>query len=77
MNKQVEKLANIWANRRGVADDLGTVYTFSEQALQVFAEAIVKECAQKLDVCKMMKLDPNFYGGMIRDHFKDKGTNDE
>ena len=48
MNKQFESLANIWANRRQVEDRLGVVYVFTEQALQVFAEQIVKESAVEL-----------------------------
>jgi hypothetical protein len=40
------------------------------------ADLIVKECAKQIDVYKMMKLDPSFYGGMLRDHFKDKENND-
>ena len=38
MNKRIEKLANIWANRRG--DD---EYTFSDKALEVFAQKVVEE----------------------------------
>ena len=34
-----------------------------------FVELIVKECAQQIDVYKMMKLDSNFYGSMLRSHF--------
>lgn len=36
---------------------------------QVLAELIVKECAQQLDVYKMMKLDSSFYSSMLRQHF--------
>jgi len=43
---------------------------------QKLAELIVKECAQQIDVYKMMKLDPSFYGGMLRDHFKNKENDD-
>ena len=38
MNKRIEKLANIWANRR--AED---TYTFSHEALEVFAQKVVEE----------------------------------
>jgi hypothetical protein len=47
-----------------------------DEFTEKFAELIVRECAQQIDVYKMMKLDPSFYGGMLRDHFKDKENND-
>jgi hypothetical protein len=40
MNRQIESLANIWANRRADDPKLGIVYTFSEPALETFAEQI-------------------------------------
>ena len=40
MNRQIESLANIWANRRAEDPKLGIVYTFSEPALETFAEQI-------------------------------------
>ena len=43
MNKQTEKLANIWANRRAEDKKLGITYTFSEPALETFAEQIRAE----------------------------------
>jgi len=43
MNKQTQKLANIWANRRSEDDKLGITYTFSEKALQAFADKITEE----------------------------------
>ena len=48
MNKRIEKLANIWANRRAEDEKLGIIYTFSEKALEQFAELIVRECAESL-----------------------------
>ncbi len=48
MNERIEKLANIWANIRAEDDRLGITYTFSEKALEVFAELIVKECADHI-----------------------------
>ena len=45
MNARFKSLANIWANRRQVEDRLGVVYVFTEEALQVYAEQIVKEYA--------------------------------
>lgn len=45
MNAQFKSLANIWANRRQVEDRLGVVHVFTEEALQVYSEQIVKECA--------------------------------
>ena len=44
MNKRIKELANIWANRRAEDEKLGIVYTFSEPALEQFAELIVREC---------------------------------
>ena len=44
MNERIEKLANVWANLRAKDDRLGITYTFSEKALEKFAELIVKEC---------------------------------
>ena len=40
MNRQTESLANIWANRRAEDLKLGITYTFSEPALETFAEQI-------------------------------------
>jgi hypothetical protein len=45
MNERIKQLANIWANRRAEDEKLGIVYTFSEPALEQFAELIVRECA--------------------------------
>jgi len=44
MNERIRKLANVWANRRAEDEKLGIVYTFSEPALEQFAELIVREC---------------------------------
>jgi hypothetical protein len=43
LNEQTKKLANIWANRRAEDEKLGITYTFSEKALQVFADKITEE----------------------------------
>jgi hypothetical protein len=43
MNQPTEKLANIWANRRGEDDQLGITYTFSEKALEAFAGQVREE----------------------------------
>ena len=43
MNEQTKKLANIWANCRAEDKKLGITYTFSEQALQAFADKITEE----------------------------------
>ncbi len=48
MNKQVQKLANIWANRRSEDSDLGITYTFSEQALEAFVGEMTKEACNAL-----------------------------
>ena len=43
MNERIKELANIWANRRSEDEKLGIIYTFSEKALETFAELIVKK----------------------------------
>jgi hypothetical protein len=43
MKQRIEKLANIWANRRAEDEQLGIIYTFSEKALDAFAEQVIKE----------------------------------
>ena len=43
MNEQTKSLANIWANRRAEDKKLGITYTFSEKALQAFADKITEE----------------------------------
>jgi hypothetical protein len=48
MKKQTEKLANIWANRRAEDEKLGITYTFSEPALETFAEQIRVEHTQSV-----------------------------
>ena len=48
MNERIKLLANIWANRRAEDEKLGIVYTFSEPALEQFAELIVRECMSNL-----------------------------
>jgi hypothetical protein len=47
MNERIEKLANVWANLRAKDDRLGITYTFSEKALEKFAELIVRECIKE------------------------------
>jgi hypothetical protein len=49
MNERIKELANIWANRRAEDEKLGIVYTFSEPALEQFAELIVRECMQQVE----------------------------
>ena len=48
MNKRILQLANIWANRRAEDEKLGIVYTFSEPALEQFAELIIKDCIEAI-----------------------------
>ena len=43
MNERIKKLANIWANRRAEDEKLGITYTFSEKALQAFADKITED----------------------------------
>ena len=50
MNERIKELANIWANRRAEDEKLGIVYTFSEPALEQFAQLIVGECASIVDL---------------------------
>jgi hypothetical protein len=65
MNAQFKSLANIWANRRQVEDRLGVVYVFTEAALQVYAEQIVKECARIADIAE----EGEDVGKSIKDNF--------
>ena len=48
MNERNQKLANIWANRRAEDPKLGITYTFSEKALDVFAEEVRAEHTQSV-----------------------------
>jgi hypothetical protein len=66
MNTLFKSLANIWANRRQVEDRLGTVYVFTEEALQVYAEQIVKECVQ---VAEESDLGLDIVSTRIKEHF--------
>ena len=49
MNDRIKELANIWANRRSEDEKLGITYTFSEKALETFAQLIVRECISIVD----------------------------
>ena len=57
MKEETESLANIWANRRAEDPKLGIVYTFSEPALETFAEqvrvahteSVVQLCAKTIN----------------------------
>ena len=66
MNKKIESLANIWANRRREEEGLGIVYVFSEKALQVFADKIVNECANIADNAD----EGEDVGKSIKDYFR-------
>ena len=46
MNEQIFELANVWANLRAKDDRLGITYTFSEKALEQFAELIVNHTTE-------------------------------
>ena len=48
MKEHTKKLANIWANRRAEDEKLGIVYTFSEPALETFAEQVRAEHTQSV-----------------------------
>jgi len=70
MNEQIRKLANIWANRRAEDSKLGITYTFTEKALEKFAELIVGECANVANQ-HMEHTEGTDYnvGGKIKQHF--------
>ena len=61
MNKRIKELANIWANRRAEDEKLGIVYTFSEPALEQFAELIVREC---MGIC--YRTDTEYEGHKVK-----------
>lgn len=44
MNKRIEKMANIWANRMAVDETNGATYTFSAEALEVFTKEVISCC---------------------------------
>ena len=69
MNARIKSLANIWANRRQEDPDLGVVYVFTEAALQVYSEKIVKECAERGSMAMYPDTDPDYVGRKIREHF--------
>lgn len=60
MNERIKQLANIWANRRAEDEKLGIVYTFSEPALERFAELIVKECCDQVRMVDAMEIKRHF-----------------
>jgi hypothetical protein len=66
MNARIKSLANIWANRRQVEDRLGTVYVFTEAALQVYTEQIVKECVR---IAEENDLGIDIVSTRIKEHF--------
>jgi hypothetical protein len=72
MNQQTEKLANIWANRRAEDDQLGIVYTFSEKALDVFAEQVRAEHTPSV-----IKLCANTINNNLNDQARRKRNNYE
>jgi len=78
MNERIEKLANIWANRRAEDSKLGITYTFTEKALEKFAELIVGECISMADKEseRYSNLDQEYcsmamdnYRELVRKHF--------
>jgi hypothetical protein len=72
MKDNIEKLANIWANRRAEDEKLGIVYTFSEKALQVFADKITEENTQSV-----IKLCANTINNNLNDQATRKRNNFE
>ena len=67
MNERIKQLANIWANRRAEDEKLGIVYTFSEPALEQFAQLIVRECANQVDW--ILAEGGKTQGDLIREYF--------
>jgi len=65
MNERIKELANIWASRRAEDEKLGIVYTFSEPALEKFAELIVQEC---LLAISQTPIESDEIGTMVRCH---------
>ena len=72
MNQPTKKLANIWANRRAEDDQLGIVYTFSEKALDAFAEQVRAEHTQSV-----IKLCANTINNNLNDQARRKRNNFE
>jgi len=72
MKEHTKKLANIWANRRAEDEKLGVVYTFSEKALQVFADKITEENTQSV-----IKLCANTINNNLNDQATRKRNNFE
>jgi hypothetical protein len=72
MKEHTKKLANIWANRRAEDEKLGIVYTFSEKALQVFADKITEENTQSV-----IKLCANTINNNLNDQATRKRNNFE
>jgi hypothetical protein len=72
MNEQTKKLANIWANRRGQDKKLGVTYTFSEQALQEFADKITEDNTKAV-----IKLCANTINNNLNDQDRRKRNNFE
>jgi hypothetical protein len=72
MNQPTEKLANIWANRRAEDDQLGITYTFSEKALDAFAEQVRAEHTQSV-----IKLCANTINNNLNDQARRKRNNFE
>ena len=80
MNERIEKLANVWANLRAKDDRLGITYTFSEKALEKFAELIVRECVSVInteaaehedddEIERAWKMGTEFAVYQIKQHF--------
>jgi hypothetical protein len=72
LNQPTKKLANIWANRRAEDDQLGIVYTFSEKALDAFAEQVRAEHTQSV-----IKLCANTINNNLNDQARRKRNNFE
>jgi hypothetical protein len=72
MNQPTKKLANIWANRRGEDDQLGIIYTFSEKALEAFADQVRAEHTQSV-----IKLCANTINNNLNDQARRKRNNFE
>ena len=70
MNKRIRQLVEQATDTVEIVNpDTGITHHREFFDKEKFAELIVGECAQQIDVYKMMKLDSNFYGSMLRSHF--------
>ena len=71
MNEPIQKLSNIWANRRFEKD--GEIYyQFSERALEVFSKELVKECTKVIENWKgePFPFDEDLAVSLLKEYFE-------